>query len=197
MLKIGITGGIGSGKTTVCQVFEVLGIPVFYADQEAKTLMLVNTEVRNALIETFGKNTYREDGSLNREFLAKLVFNDDESLIKLNQIVHPAVFNAFNEWAGKQSAPYVVKEAALLFESASYKLCDSNVLVISPEKLKIERIKKRDQASTEQILARMAKQMTDAEKAEMADYTLINDEKQLLIPQIIELHNLFIKEAKA
>lgn len=197
MLKIGITGGIGSGKTTVCKVFELLGIPVFYADAEAKTLMIQNMEVRAALIETFGKDTYHPDGSLNRAYLGNLVFNSTEQLEKLNQIVHPAVFKAFDDWVGKQNSPYVVKEAALLFESGSHQLCNINVLVISPEELKIARISKRDHAKREEILARMAKQMTDQEKIPLADYHLQNDEQQLLVPQILCLHQQFLKGGTA
>lgn len=193
MLKIGITGGIGSGKTTVCKVFELLGIPVFYADAVAKTIMIQNMEVRAALIETFGKETYHPDGSLNRAYIGNLVFNSTQQLEKLNQIVHPAVFKAFDEWVVKQKSPYVVKEAALLFESGSYQLCDINVLVVAPEDLKIARIRKRDGSKTEEILARMAKQMTDQQKTLLADYLLQNDEQQLLIPQILELHQQFLK----
>ncbi len=197
MLKIGITGGIGSGKTTVCKVFELLGIPVFYADAVAKTIMIQNMEVRAALIETFGKETYHPDGSLNRAYIGNLVFNSTQQLEKLNQIVHPAVFKAFDEWVVKQKSPYVVKEAALLFESGSYQLCDINVLVVAPEDLKIARIRKRDGSKTEEILARMAKQMTDQQKTLLADYLLQNDEQQLLIPQILELHQQFLKGENA
>lgn len=196
MLKIGITGGIGSGKSTVCKVFEILGIPVFYADEAAKTLMAENEEMRKALTETFGSQTFHTDGSLNRQYLSKLVFSKPQELEKLNQIVHPAVFKAFDDWVSKQKSAYVVKEAALLFESGSHRLCDLNVLVQSPDELKINRIMKRDRISREEVLARMAKQMTDIEKIPLADYLLQNDEKQLLIPQIVQLHQKFIHTEK-
>jgi len=193
MLKIGITGGIGSGKSTVCKVFEVMGIPVFYADQAAKSLMASDSEIRETLVQTFGKDTYQQDGTLNRAHLANLVFKDAQKLEKLNQIVHPAVFKAFDEWCAKQFSPYVVKEAALLFESNSYQMCNYTILVCAPEELKIKRISKRDGSNRTEILARMAKQMTDSEKIKLADFLLINDEQQLLIPQILELHRQFIK----
>ncbi|MEY3679364.1 MAG: hypothetical protein RI924_1505 [Bacteroidota bacterium] len=188
MLKVGITGGIGSGKTTVCKVFELLGIPVFYADQQAKLLMNTDVELKDQVMKTFGANTYLPDGSLNRTYLASLVFKDESLLHRLNELVHPAVFRAFDSWLSKQSASYVVKEAALLFESGSHRLCDVNVLVQAPFNLKIDRVKKRDQISEEDIRGRMSKQMTDEEKSKLADYLLNNDEQQLLIPQIIALH---------
>ncbi|MFM6975771.1 MAG: dephospho-CoA kinase [Sphingobacteriaceae bacterium] len=193
MLKIGITGGIGSGKTTVAKVFEVLGIPVFYADLVAKELMLTNVRLRKNLVNAFGNATYRDDGSLNREYLAQLVFSQPEELAKLNELVHPAVFKAFDEWVMKQSSPYVVKEAALLFESGSFKLCDYTLLVISPEEIKIKRLMKRDHAKRQDILARMAKQMTDKEKEKLANEVLINNEQKLLIPQILALHQQFLQ----
>lgn len=193
MLKIGITGGIGSGKSTVCKVFELLDIPVFYADQVAKNLMATDPQIRETLSETFGEDSYQKDGTLNRAYLADLVFKDAEKLEKLNQIVHPAVFKAFDEWSAKQFSPYVVKEAALLFESNSYQMCNHTVLICAPEELKIKRIGKRDGSNRTEILARMAKQMTDSEKIKLADFILINDEKQLLIPQILELHRQFIQ----
>ena len=188
MLKVGITGGIGSGKTTVCKIFELLGIPVFYADQAAKELMQHDEELKLKLMEKFGTDTYLPDGSINRTYLANIVFTDEAQLAALNAIVHPAVFSAFDQWLSKQSAQYVVKEAALLFESGSHQLCDFNVLVQAPEEIRIERVMKRDQITREQVMGRIAQQMSDEEKSKLADHLLMNDEKELLIPQIMNLH---------
>lgn len=187
MLKVGITGGIGSGKTTVCKIFELLGIPVFYADQAAKELMQHDEVLKLKLMEKFGTDTYLPDESINRNYLANIVFTDEAQLVALNAIVHPAVFSAFDQWLGKQSAKYVVKEAALLFESGSHQLCDFNVLVQAPEEIRIERVMKRDQITKEQVLGRIAQQMSDEDKSKLADYLLMNDEKELLIPQILNL----------
>lgn len=193
MLKIGVTGGIGSGKSTICQVFELLGIPVFYADAEAKKLMLEDEKLKSAISDTFGAASYLADGSLNRTYLAEIVFNDENQLASLNKLVHPAVFKAFNHWAEAQTAAYVVKEAALLFESGSYRLCDKNILVTAPEALKIARIIQRDQIGEEEIRARMARQMSDEEKLPLADIVLKNDEQELLIPQILQLNEQFLQ----
>jgi dephospho-CoA kinase len=188
MLKVGITGGIGSGKTTVCKIFELLGIPVFYADQAAKELMQHDEGLKLKLRKKFGTDTYHPDGSINRTYLANIVFKDEAQLEALNAIVHPAVFSAFDQWLSKQSAKYVVKEAALLFESGSHQLCDFNVLVQAPEEIRIERVMKRDQITKEQVMGRIAQQMSDEEKSKLADHLLMNDEKELLIPQIMNLH---------
>ncbi len=188
MLKVGITGGIGSGKTTVCKIFELLGIPVFYADQAAKELMQYDDALQLKLVEKFGPDIYLPNRTINRTYLANIVFNDEKQLAALNAIVHPAVFSAFDKWLSKQSAKYVVKEAALLFESGSHQLCDVNVLVQAPEEIRIKRVMKRDQITKEQVLGRIAQQMSDEEKSKLADYVLMNDETKPLIPQILNLH---------
>ncbi|MFA6944926.1 MAG: dephospho-CoA kinase [Pedobacter sp.] len=194
MLKIGVTGGIGSGKTTVCKVFELLGIPVFYADQVAKSIMHTDPELKKKLLEAFGKKSYSMNGELNRSYISSIVFNNELELEKLNALVHPAVFKAFDTWiAGNSEAPYVIKEAALLFESDSYKMCDQSVLVISPLASRISRIKARDGISTEEIQSRINRQLSDDQKMKFADHILVNDEQQLLIPQIISLHQQFLK----
>jgi dephospho-CoA kinase len=192
MLKIGITGGIGSGKTTVCRVFELQNIPVFYADLQAREIMssdeLLVAEVKSA----FGADIYNSDGTLNRSKLASLVFNNDSLLAELNSLVHPAVFRAFDKWVQHQSGPYVIKEAALLFESGSYKDCDATILVKSPYDLKLRRVAQRDSITEADIIKRMAKQMDDSEKETLCDYILQNDERELLIPQVLELHKNFL-----
>ncbi len=193
MLKIGITGGIGSGKTTVCKVFEVLGIPVFYADNAAKTIMHEDVLLREDIIKGFGEASYSENGELNRKHISSIVFKDEGQLAKLNALVHPAVFRAFDIWVSEQKyAPYVLKEAALLFESESHKMCDQSILVKSPEAIKIQRIIKRDQTTAEEVRLRMNRQFSDEQKEKLADHILINDEEVLLIPQILSLHQHFL-----
>lgn len=196
MLKIGITGNIGSGKTTVSKMFTVLGIPVFYADTEAKNLMTADPILIAAIKKTFGQAAYFADGSLDRKYIANIVFNDEQELAKLNALVHPAVFRAFDAWvAGIKNAPYVVKEAALLFESTSYKMCDFSLLVTAPLQLRIERVTKRDHITPADVQAREAKQFTEAKKRELANYIIENNETQLLIPQVLKLHDTFLQLA--
>lgn len=194
MLKVGITGGIGSGKTTVCRVFEVLGIPVFYADDAAKSIMHTDARLREDIIKDFGKDSYTINGDLDRKYIAAIVFSNKEQLVKLNALIHPAVFRAFESWVGEQKdVPYVLKEAALLFESDAYKMCDQSILVKSPEALKFERIMVRDQITLEEVQLRMDKQFSDEKKEKMADHLITNNEQMLLIPQILALHKHFIQ----
>ncbi len=196
MLKIGITGGIGSGKTTVCKVFETLGIPVFYADPVAKEIMTTDRLLIKGIRETFGWESYLEDGVLNNKHIAQIVFNNPAELAKLNALVHPAVFRAFEVWLSEVPAqtPYVLKEAALLFESGSYKMCDLSILVTAPLSTKLNRVMQRDQLSESQVKARMDKQFTDEKKVEMADFFITNDETQSVISQVISLHQQFLNK---
>lgn len=198
MLKIGITGGIGSGKTTICKVFETLGIPVFYADTVAKQIMVSDEILVNGVKEAFGTESYHQDGTLNNKHIAGIVFNNAEQLAKLNELVHPAVFRGFDNWLKQvpQSAPYVLKEAALLFESGSYKMCDQNILVIAPQEIRLQRVMDRDGATVEQVKARMDKQLPDAEKIKLADHIINNNETESLIIQVTRLHQLFLKNAE-
>lgn len=194
MLKIGITGGIGSGKTTICKVFETLGIPVFYADTVAKQIMTTDKILIDGVKDSFGDKSYFDDGSLNNKHIANIVFNDEAELTKLNALVHPAVFRAFDEWDAKlpKHLPYSVKEAALLFESGSYEMCDKNVLVTSPHALKIQRVTRRDKVNEEQVLARMGKQFTDKQKLKLTDYVIENNESNSIILQVLNLHQQFL-----
>lgn len=194
MLKIGITGGIGSGKTTICKVFETLGIPVFYADTVAKQIMTTDKILIDGVKDSFGDKSYFDDGSLNNKHIANIVFNDEAELAKLNALVHPAVFRAFDEWDAKlpKHLPYSVKEAALLFESGSYEMCDKNVLVTSPHALKIQRVTRRDKVNEEQVLARMGKQFTDKQKLKLTDYVIENNESNSIILQVLNLHQQFL-----
>lgn len=194
MLKIGITGGIGSGKTTVCKVFEILGIPVFYADTVAKQLMVNDPILIAGVRSTFGAESYLETGVLNNQHIAGIVFNNQAELDKLNALVHPAVFRAFDQWAKTIPAhvPYTLKEAALLFESGSYQMCDKNILVTAPLSLKIARVMQRDGVSEAQVKARMDKQLSDEQKASMADYFIQNTEDTSIILQVLQLHQQFL-----
>lgn len=194
MLKIGITGGIGSGKTTVCKVFETLGIPVFYADTVAKEIMVTDQVLVKGVKAAFGEDSYIEDGTLNNKHIANIVFNDKTALAQLNALVHPAVFRAFDVWEKSVSpnVPYTLKEAALLFESGSYKMCDKNILVTAPLQVKINRVTSRDKVTEEQVKARMDKQFTDEQKADMADFFIQNTENNSIILQVLELHQKFL-----
>jgi dephospho-CoA kinase len=193
MLKIGITGGIGSGKTTVCRVFELLGIPIFYADTVAKLIMHTDPVLKEEIMKTFGEKSYSIDGDLNRSYLSSIVFTNESELNKLNALVHPAVFRAFDKWLViHNDAPYIIKEAALLFETESHKMCDLSVLVVSPEASRVRRVIARDGISHDEIVLRMKRQFSDEHKMKLADHILFNDESRLLIPQILALDQQFL-----
>lgn len=191
MKKIGITGGIGSGKSVVCRLFHVLGIPVFNADDAAKSVMVQDQILIEGIKTYFGAESYFEDGSLNRGFLASVVFADEEKLQKLNELVHPATFRAYDEWVLQQKAPYVVKEAALMFESGANQRNDINIVVLAPESLRLQRAMQRDRFTEEQIRSRMEKQWPQEKLMSLADYSIVNDETELLIPQVLQLDQLF------
>lgn len=187
MLKVGITGGIGSGKTTVARLFQMFGVPVYFADDAAKSLMNSNQQIRNSLIEHFGEAVY-ENGMLNRARLAAMVFNKPERLALLNSIVHPVVIDDASSWLRKQTAPVVMKEAAIFFESGSHVEMDYMIGVYAPPSLRLQRVKKRDGSSEEEIAERMKRQMNEEEKMKRCDFVLQNDEESLLIPQVIQLY---------
>ncbi len=193
MLKIGLTGNMGSGKTTVSKVFEVLGIPVFYADDAAKKVMTDDVILINQIKAAFGEASYFEDGALNRKHIADIVFNNDRQLTKLNSLVHPATFRAFDEWLKKfNNMPYVLKEAALLFESDSYKMCDYTIMVQAPLEARIQRVMKRDGITRAQVESRNAHQFSEEKKTQLANYVINNDDTELVIPQVLELHRMFL-----
>jgi dephospho-CoA kinase len=188
MLRIGLTGGIGCGKTTVARVFETLGIPVYYADAAAKRLMNEDPAIRSSLIEKFGKASYTDSGTLNRSYLASLVFEDPEKREFLNQLIHPATIADANQWLAKQQAPYALREAALLFESGAAEGLDYVIGVSAPISVRIRRVMKRDQLSEDDVKKRMATQLQDAIKLKLCDFVIINDERVGLLPQVLALH---------
>jgi len=195
MLKIGITGNIGSGKTTVSKLFELMGIPVFYADDAAKVLMVTDELLIAGIKGAFGAESYFDDKTLNRKHIADIVFNDEAQLAKLNALVHPAVFRAFDSWAEQEvrdGVPYVLKEAAVLFESSSYKFCDKTIMVTAPLELRIKRVMHRDSITRQEVLSREARQFSEEKKIQLADYVIKNDESELVIPQVLKLHELFL-----
>src|ERR1700744_1221376 len=196
MVKIGITGNIGGGKTTVSKIFEILHVPVFYADDAAKKVMVEDQILIDELKTTFGTEAYFSDGSLNRKYIADIVFNNEVQLTKLNAIVHPAVFRAFDAWTATiKNAPYVMKEAALLFESTSYKMCDYSVMVTAPLELRIQRVMARSGLTREEVESRNARQFSEEKKTEFADYVIRNNDTELVIPQVLELHRQFLNLA--
>lgn len=191
MLKIGITGGIGTGKTTVCRVFETLGIPVFNADMTAKSIMSTDDSLIASIKAEFGEESYSSDNELNRKYLANKVFNNEEALKKLNLLVHPAAIKAFEDWSKQQKSTYIIKEAAILFESGSYKDCDFVIVVTSPEDIRIKRVIERERVDEDNVRSRMDKQMPEEEKKKLADFIIINDGKEPIIPQVLKLNEYF------
>lgn len=193
MLKVGITGGIGSGKTYICKIIEQLGYPVYNADVRAKELTNSNSNIKSAVKSLFGKDIY-VNGKLNRSAVAKLVFEDSTLLEKLNRIIHPEVQNDFETWANSNSDNSIVfKEAAILFESGMYKLMDANILVTAPLNIRIGRVMERDGVSKNDVLKRINNQFSDEGKLKLANYTIVNDGKILVLPQIINVINELTK----
>lgn len=189
-LRIGVTGGIGSGKSTVCKVFSLLGIPIYAADEQAKRLMTKEEGLKKKILSTFGSKAYTVEGELNRPFLANTVFSDPEKLESLNALVHPAVAADFDAWANTQTSPYVIKEAALLFETDAVKQLDYVINVSSPLKIRMDRVLLRDPHRSEmQVNQIIDQQLPDEQKNERADFIVKNQENKLIIPQVLDLHN--------
>jgi dephospho-CoA kinase len=183
---IGITGGIGSGKSMVCKVLESLGYPVFYADSAARKVMQEDLQLRQEITALLGPESYVGQ-EVNRPFIAAAIFGKDESRIALNAIVHPAVWRAFDAWKAQQSHALVFNESALMFETGSYKRFDHTVLVTAPQETRIERVMRRDNLSREEVLARIAKQLPDVEKEKLAGTVITNGPEDLLVPQVLGL----------
>ncbi len=194
MLKIGLTGGIGSGKTTVAQIFEVLKIPVYYADTEARELMNEDQDLKNKIIVAFGKEVYKH-GKLDRKYLGDRVFADPEKLALLNSLVHPATIRDSANWMSNQKAPYVIKEAALIFEGHFEKNFDFMIGVTAPESLRLERAVQRDLISEEQVIQRMKMQMDEKEKIARCDFVIVNDGVRAVLPQVLKVHKLLLSKS--
>lgn len=196
-LTIGVTGGIGSGKTTVCKVFKLLRAPIFEADKTAKNLLDTDQQLKSELIHLFGENIYTQNGTIDRKKLAGIIFNDKIQLSKMNALVHPAVRRNFENWVKQhEHFPYVIHEAAILFESGFYKIMDYNILVTAPENERIERVMKRDQISRKEVEERIKNQLPEEKKQELANLVLMNDNKNLLIPKIIEIDKKLKEDGK-
>ncbi len=200
VIKAGITGGIGSGKTTVCKLFEQLGIPVYYADDRAKYLMQHEHHLIDEIKKTFGADVY-DNGKLNRKLLAERVFNDKEKLQQLNALVHPAVYHDTEDWIEEQKAlkvPYVLKEAALLIESGSHKNLDKLIVVTAPLDIRIERVRLRDNSTSEEVQARIQNQLPEEEKVKLADYVIHNQGNlSELHGQVQRIHEELLKLCKS
>ncbi len=188
MIKVGLTGNMGSGKSTVARVFQISGIPVYHADHEAKKI-LDQPDVRDKLTEIFGKDMIDQKGQINRKKLASLVFNDQMMVNRINRIIHPLVEKDFKEWMDQYpDKEYIIQEAAILFESGFHKLFDKVIFVSAPKEIRINRIIERDHSSRQEILKRMQHQESEKKKITRSDFVVRNDGKQLIIPQILNIH---------
>jgi dephospho-CoA kinase len=187
MIKVGLTGGIGSGKSTVAEIFKTLGIPVFDADAFAKRIMEENSTLKESIKKAFGEESYIGD-KLNRKYIADIVFKDKYQLEVLNNLTHPATIKAADEWMEQQNTPYCIKEAALLFEAGTAGNLDYIIGVKAPEPLRIKRVMQRDNIARQDVMNRMGKQIDQDIKMRLCDFVITNDEQQLLIPQVLELH---------
>ena len=191
-LKVGITGGIGSGKSTVAKIFEVLGIPVYYADEAARRIMNDDEQVRQQIIAYFGPSAYKNN-QLDRQYIGSQVFNNKEKLELMNSLVHPATIRDSENWMHRQTTPYAIKEAAIIFESGTQDQYDYIIGVTAPVPLRVLRAMKRDGSTRDQVLARMEKQIQDVIKMRLCDFVIHNDEQQAIIPQVTKLHERFMK----
>jgi len=194
MLKVGLTGGIGSGKSTVAAIFETLGIPIYYADKEAKRLMSEHANLIQSIKELLGEESY-SNGNLNREYIASVVFNEPKKLEQLNQLIHPLTISDSHNWMLQQSTPYAIKEAALIFESHSESHLDVIIGVNSPESLRIKRVLERDGIDEAAVRQRMSRQMSEDEKIKKCNFVITNDEPFLLTKQVLLIHKTLIKMA--
>jgi dephospho-CoA kinase len=194
-MKLGITGGIGSGKTSVCRVFNVLGIPVFSADLEARKIMEYDKGIMQKINSIAGKDLY-PNGNLNRKELAALIFNNQSLLEKVNSLVHPLIFDQFRMWAKAQTSPYVIMEAAILFESGASELVDRIATVIAPMEERVDRVIHRNSLSREQVMERMRNQMDDDTRIRQSDYVIHNSEQDMIIPAILKIHDDILTHIK-
>jgi len=195
MYRVGLTGGIGSGKTTVARILETLGIPVYYADDAAKTIMNTDTGLRELIMQHFGEASYT-DGQLQRKYLADIVFNNPEKLALLNSLIHPVTIRHSEEWFRRQTTPYAVREAALIFESGASENLDFIIGVYAPKHIRLQRVMHRDGLSAEEIRKRMDRQINEEMKMKLCDAVIRNDEQHLVIPQVMELHQRLLEKAR-
>ena len=196
VLKVGLTGGIGSGKTTVAKVFEILGVPVYYADAASKNLYTSDPELMESVKKHFGEAVYTGN-TLNRNILATLVFNDPQKLDLLNRLVHPPTIRHAEAWMAQQTAPYIIKEAALLFESGSVSGLDYVIGVNTPKHLRLKRVIERDGLAREEVMQRMNRQIEETIKMRLCDFVIQNNEQELVLPQILKLHQHLLSLTKA
>jgi dephospho-CoA kinase len=194
MLKIGLTGGIGSGKSTVAKIFELLQVPVYYADEASRRLYHTDPELMAQIKKHFGEDMYSE-GKLNRSKMAEIVFNDPQKLELLNQLVHPPTLRDAQEWMLAQKAPYVIKEAALLFESGSAAGLDYIIGIQAPVAVRLKRVMDRDKTTREEVLSRMNRQIDEDIKMRLCDFIIRNNEQELVIPQVLDLHQNLLRMA--
>ena len=194
MKVLGLTGGIGSGKTTVANIFRELGVPVYIADDEAKKLMNSDAKLKKEIIVLFGDEAY-QNGILNRKYIANRVFGNKELLERLNAIVHPAVGKDFDQWKEDQASVYVVYEAAILFEKGGYRKCDKNLLITAPREVRIRRIISRDLATPAEIEARMNNQWADEKKAKLADFIINNKDLEQTREEVRKIHQIMLESA--
>jgi dephospho-CoA kinase len=192
MITVGLSGGIGSGKTVISRIFLTLGIPVFYADAETKALYDTHAGLRKALTELLGTHVYHND-KLQRKLMASLIFQDETLLQKVNALAHPLVLQRFEQWAAQQEAPYVLQEAAILFESGINEKMNYTIAVAAPETLRITRAMQRDKVTEQEVTLRMQQQWTDEQRNEKANFIIVNDEKQAILPQVITIHQNILK----
>jgi dephospho-CoA kinase len=195
VLRVGLTGGIGSGKTTVAKIFELLAVPVYYADNAAKRIMNEDEELKAVIQQQFGREAYK-NGELDRSYLASKVFNDPFQLEILNALVHPATIRDAARWMNQQQTPYTIKEAALIFESGAAEQLDYIIGVSAPAEIRIKRTMERNNSSYDEVIKRMDNQLDEKIKMKLCDFVIYNDEQQLLIPQVVELHTKLLRLAK-
>ncbi|MFO7829205.1 MAG: dephospho-CoA kinase [Bacteroidales bacterium] len=195
MIKVGVTGGIGSGKSLICEIFNHLSIPVFNADTEAKLIINSDKDVIDQIKQAFGNDIYHKN-KLKKDVLAKIIFNDSKALTRINSIVHPKVREYFHDWAEKQQSKYVIEEAAILFESNAYLDLDYIINVHANKQSRIERVIKRDNISKEEVLSRMQNQLCDEKRMKLADFTIYNDNDRMILPQVIDIHQKILSKGE-
>ncbi len=196
MLKIGLTGGIGSGKSTVAGIFGILGVPVFFADREAQLILHSDPSVQAQVISLLGEEAFSPAGVPNRKYIAAQIFGDPELLKHVDAVIHPAVFRQFDLWcAGRRDVPYVVQEAAILFESGGARYMDENIVVWAPEAVRLERVMQRDRVTEQEVRARMHHQLAEKDIVRQAQFVIINDGMHPLIRQVMEIHQVLLHKA--